>query len=114
MPRRIPTLGYPSRTDAVVALRKQGRSDRQIAAAIGIEVPAVAALACSARRTKGMRATDHSRTIVVPNDILDRLRPAAARRGVAVNVLVRDLLDVIADDSLCDAILEDGSQEAAR
>ena len=114
MPARIPTLGYPSRSDAVLGLRKQGLSDAQIAATIGIEVSTVAALACSAKRTKGSRSTAHSRTIVVPNDILDRLLPCATARGVTVNVLVRDLLDVIADDDLCAAILEDGQPEAAR
>lgn len=40
----IPCLGYPSRTAAVLALRGQGLSTREIAVRIGIEVKTVAAL----------------------------------------------------------------------
>jgi hypothetical protein len=35
------------------------------------------------------------------------LRPEAARRDVSVDRLVRDLLDVIAEDKLATAILDD-------
>ncbi len=40
-------------------------------------------------------------------DLVRRLRPEAARRGVSVAALVRDLLDVVAADQLVGAILDD-------
>jgi len=36
-----------------------------------------------------------------------RLRPEAARREVSVDRLIRDLLDIIVDDKLTTAILDD-------
>ena len=47
------TLGYPSRTDAVLALAAQGLDRRAIAARIGIAPSTVAALVSSAQRAKG-------------------------------------------------------------
>ncbi len=45
-------------------------------------------------------------------DLVRRLRPEAARRGVSVAALVRDLLDVVAADQLVDAILDDTDSES--
>ena len=45
--------------------------------------------------------------IEVEHDLITRLRPEAARREVTVNRLIRDLLDVIVDDKLTTAILDD-------
>lgn len=47
------TLGYPTRTDAVIALAAQGLDNRAIGAAIGISPSTVAALTASAARAKG-------------------------------------------------------------
>ncbi len=44
-------------------------------------------------------------------DLVRQLRPAAARRGLSVAALVRDLLDVVAADQLTDAILDDANVE---
>ncbi|MBO9380295.1 hypothetical protein GG804_26370 [Sphingomonas histidinilytica] len=51
-----PCLGYPSRTDAIMAFRAQGRSTRDIADAIGITKSTVAALEASKRRDRSQPA----------------------------------------------------------
>ncbi|WP_407496808.1 hypothetical protein [Pseudooceanicola sp. MF1-13] len=53
-------------------------------------------------------AEQNGRTVLVPNDILHQLKPAADQRGISVNELVRRLLDTAAFDSLVDAILDEG------
>lgn len=55
------TLGYPTRTEAVIALAAQGLDNRAIGARIGISPSTVAALAASAARAKGR--TGLSRTM---------------------------------------------------
>lgn len=110
MPTEILTLGYPSRTDAVIALRRQGLTTRQIAERIGVEVKTVSALEHSALRSakRAKRpAEEHGRTILFPTDILDRLAPHAARRGVHVNRLARMIVEVAVEEGMVDNILDD-------
>jgi len=115
----IPCLGYPSRTSAVLALRGQGLSTREIARRIGIAEKTVSALEGSASRTdrgagQGLgRSTLKQHTVCIDNDVLQTLRPHAERRDVSVNQLVRDLLRILADDSLVDALLDDDDARAA-
>ena len=100
-----PCLGYPSRTDAVLALRAQGMTNHQIALKTGISLSSVAAL-ISAKKYK--RPADlHQKTVRVDNDVLEALRPFAAERGIEVNQLCRNLLAAIVDDELANAILDD-------
>ncbi|HEX9837091.1 MAG TPA: hypothetical protein VGB90_09570 [Alphaproteobacteria bacterium] len=47
-----PILGYPSRTAAVVALRREGLTLAEVAARTGIPVSNVSALECCARRRR--------------------------------------------------------------
>ncbi len=47
------TLGYPTRTEAVIALAAQGLDNREIGARIGLSPSRVAAGAASAARAKG-------------------------------------------------------------
>lgn len=103
------TLGYASRTEAVLALQGQGLSNLAIAARIGIEPTTVSALACSAARTKrAIRPTEaFGRNIVFPLDVLDELRPHAAKRGMHVNKLVRIIVEQVVDAKLVDAVLDD-------
>lgn len=106
----IPTLGFPSRTAAAMALEKAGLSRDEIAARIGVDKFAVANLISYGKRAprRSRPSEKAARTVAVPTDILDALIPAAERRAVSVNQLVRDLLSVIADEtSLVDAIMDD-------
>lgn len=103
-----PTLGYPSRSAAVVALRRQGLTTSAIAAKIGIKIATVAALEHSARRGRPSRpAEELGRTVLFPSDLLNELKPHADRRSVHVNALVRRLIECIADDDLVTAVLGD-------
>tara|TARA_B100001105_G_C22195940_1_gene359014 strand:+ start:83 stop:514 length:432 start_codon:yes stop_codon:yes gene_type:complete len=47
-----PTLGYPTRTDAVLALVEQGFDNRAIAQKVGISTSTVSGLIASSRRAK--------------------------------------------------------------
>lgn len=107
MPRRKPTLGYPTRTAACMALNDQGLTSRQIADRIGIEQSTVAALIASGRGTN-KPYDGNARTVVIEASALDALEPAAVRRGLSVNALVRRLIYTIIDDDMVDAILDDG------
>lgn len=111
-----PTLGYPSRTEAVLALREQGISTKEIAKRIGIATSTVVALehsaGCSPKRAE--RPSEKlGRTIVVPIDVLDTLKPHATKRGISVNALVRRIVETVSDDDLVDGVLDDLETENA-
>lgn len=105
-----PTLGYPTRTDAAIALRAKGMDDRTIAKNLGIQTKNVSALISSRKNLK--RPTNNQHTMALDSEILAALRPAAIRRGISVNKLCRDLLATIADDDLANAILDDALELA--
>ena len=108
MPPAKPTLGYPSRTAAVVGLRATGSSSSQIAAAIGIDTATVAALEHSAGRRRQRRPAEaHGRTVLFPQDILEALRPHAVSREISPNELARRIVDTVLDEGLIDAVLDD-------
>jgi transcriptional regulator len=102
------TLGYPSRTAAVLALRGQGLDDVEIAGRIGIRRETVAALAISHERGRARRPAEaHGHTVLIPDDILNGLRPHAEVRGISVNELARRIIDTVVDERLVDAVLDD-------
>lgn len=106
----LPTLGYRTRTDAVVALRSQGLDTATIAARVGVEVKTVSALEASAARSKkrALRpAEEQGRTIVFPVDLLNELRRPAERRRIHPNRLVRLIVEAVVDGNLIDAVLDD-------
>lgn len=101
----IPTLGYKSRTDAALDLKRQGKSLREIADLLGVPSTTVSALLSSAKRQRDH--VENNATVVVPKHVLRALCPAAERRAIHVHELVRRLLETIADDSLVDSVLDD-------
>lgn len=110
MGKAIPTLGYPSRTAAAVALREQGLKYDEIAVRMEVSTSAVSGLLSSAA-SRGNRA---ARTIVVPVEILEQLSPHAVLRGIRVNDLVRKILRCITDDNMTDAVLDDADELTER
>jgi hypothetical protein len=105
-----PTLGFSSRTDAVLALRADGLSTRQIAARIGIPEQTITALEHSAGRARQRPkrpAEENGRTVLFPRDILDRLAPHAAKRCIHPNSLARLIVEIAVDEGLIDSILDD-------
>lgn len=104
-----PCLGYPSRTEAVHALRTQGLNTSEIASAIGISAKNVIALECSSGRARreSRPAEKLGRTVVFPVDILNSLSPHAARRNISTNHLARLIVSSAVDEGLVDAIMDD-------
>lgn len=105
-----PTLGFPSRTDAVIALRAQGLSSREISEQIGISTATITALEHSAGRSERRKrrpAEEHGRTVLFPTDVLNALAPHAARRGMHINALARLIVETVVDDEMVDAVLDD-------
>ena len=106
------TLGYSSRTAAVVALRQKGMTTREIANRIGVEVKTVAALECSAARTHhhGTRNVAIGVVGTIPLNVRQLLRPHAARRAISVDQLIREVVASVAHGNLVDAVLDDAEE----
>ena len=109
------TLGYPSRTDAVLALRAEGHSQHEIAKRIGIPTSTVSALECSARRRGGVSTgvRNHGevcRTVHIPIGVLQQIAPDAARRGLSRETLAALIVEKVAEDRLVDAVLDDSEE----
>lgn len=109
MPVAKETLGYPSRTDAVLALRAQGLKPAIVAQRIGIPVKTVAALEASANR-RGTGSKRPLATIEITVDIREQLRPHARRRDTTVELLATRILQTVAFAELVDAVLDDAEE----
>jgi len=109
MSKPIPTLGYPSRTAAVMALKKKGYPEREIAERIGIPIERVSALAISGRKAKKYDGSvaRPERTILLSAADYRSLSAPAAERGITVIQLVNRLLTVLVDDDLVNVVLDD-------
>ncbi len=97
----IPTLGYPSRREAILALAGEGLTIAEIASRVGASRKAVSNQLCHVRGKRGYQS--YYRIV---------LAVAAKARGITVQELELRLLDVIARHDLVDAIMDD-QQEAA-
>ena len=103
------TLGYPSRTKAVLALRSMGMNTRQIAVAIGIDPKTVSALEASAVRSRKERPErERGRAILLPLDVFIGLGPAAAKRNISPAALARLIVETVVDEKMIEAVLDDG------
>lgn len=109
MMRGKPTLGYPSRTDAIAALRAQGKETREIAEACGLSRQGVVALERHVRTANVRRDSTVRRTIVLPPELVDALAPHAATRRLGAREIALRILAAVAGDGLVDAILDDGA-----
>lgn len=110
MPPAKPALGYSSRSEAVIALRRRNLSTDEIARQLGITTSIVTALEHSAMRSRTRQvlpASQHGRTVLFPIDVLDRLQPHAAKRGIHANHLARLIVETAVDEDMIDAILDD-------
>jgi len=110
------TLGYATRTDAVIALREQGLGTRAIADRIGIEPKTVSALEASAARSRARTfrpAEEQGRTVLFPVHVLNSLRRPAEKRGLHANQLARLIVEAVVDGHLVDAVLDDAEADYA-
>ncbi|CAA0130238.1 Uncharacterised protein [Starkeya nomas] len=106
-----PTLGWPTRTKAVLALREMKMTTREIAAAIGIDVKTVCALEASAVRAIRERPQrQRGRAILLPLDVFDALGPEAARRNISPAALARLLVETVVDENMIGAVLDDADE----
>lgn len=109
MAAAIPTAGFATRTEAVLAMRASGHTTRQIAAALGIEPKTVSALECSAVRAakrSGPRVT-MGRGVLLPMEVLNRMRRPAAKRGVEPHELAVRIIRAVVLEGMIDAVLDD-------
>jgi hypothetical protein len=114
MPRPKPCLGYPSRSEAIVALRSQGLTTAEIAARTGIDAKAVGALEASAMRSMARtRAKRQTIGVMLPPRIMEALKPHAARRRVTPAYLAFRIVETAVADKLIDSILDDLGEDAA-
>jgi len=83
-----PTLGYPSRTAAAVALTGEGKSPQEIAELLDVSVNAVSGL-ISARNTRRPKERD---LLALPSDVSEALRPIATKQSIEIRELAVALL----------------------
>lgn len=113
-----PALGFKTRTEAALALKAQGLGSAAIGRQLGITQSAASGLLSAARRSVG-RGGDGSNvkplptsTGPFPSHIRILLRPAAAKRCISVDRLISEIVAIVAEDGLADAILDDGKAGA--
>lgn len=107
--RGAPTLGYQSKLHAAKALQDMGLSLTAIAKRMGMKNGGVSALLHHARKVNIDLA---NATIPVPGSVLDKLRPAAARRSMSAETLACLIIATCADHDLVNAVLDDEGEGA--
>jgi hypothetical protein len=110
MPGPKPILGYPSRTACCLALREQGKSNAEISSLTGIGGKVVSRLVVRRPMRRPRSAEPHGRIVLFLAEVLDELKPHAARRGITANELARRIVEIAAGENMIDAILDDGHE----
>lgn len=107
MANPTPTLGYPTRQEAVEALQAKGLTVGQIAKRIGMTPETVRVTLC---HIKYGRKRAEMRPVLVHSKTMDQLHDEAAARGLNVPELIRLLLGSIIAGDLFNAILDDAEE----
>lgn len=102
MPNPVPTLGYPTRVAAVIALDKQGLPAQDIADQIGMTKERVTRILWESSDNPGRRAN-----MVVQHGVLVALTPHANRRRMTSRTLASRILRTVVESGLVDAVLDD-------
>ena len=111
-----PCLGFSSRTEAVIALRKRGLTTDAIAAQIGITTHQVISLEASARRhdrNADQAAKLSDSALLLPPRLIHALTPHADRRGISPAMLAFRIVETVIAEKMVDAVLDDLSERAA-
>lgn len=112
MPAGKPTLGYPTRTDAILALEAQGLSPVEIGRKLSMPPSSVSVLSAGGRRSLKRRdAEGFMRMGLVPVELTAAMKPHAEARGVSLAELARRILTAVLDDKIVDAVLDDGGKK---
>jgi hypothetical protein len=99
-----PALGYPSRTEAALALQAQGHSLKQIADKIGIPEKNVEALLYS--RTRARTDPPAERGYVIKLETIRALAPEAQRRCMTVGQLAEAIIARVAHNRLVGVVMD--------
>lgn len=99
-----PTNGHPSRTAAIFALKAEGKTERQIAAALGMAEGSVSSMIWKARRREWGKADQFP--VAIDGNLRADLEREASKRGVYVPTLVNQLLRAIVADKLVSAVID--------
>jgi len=115
--RGIPTLGFETRTEAVVALRGEGKSREEVARELKTTANNVKNLEAYAAKTPAVlkarrKQQQDRRRITISDPTVDTLERHALARSITFQELARRLLDAIARDGLVDNVLDDGDEIA--
>lgn len=115
-----PTLGYPTRTAAVMALRRQDFPWKAIAEKLGISPENARALGSSTRKLAAKPAMPGNRgrkpaadagpavlTDLFPYHQKEMMREHARKRGLTVPQLIQRIVETVFDDNMVDAVLDD-------
>lgn len=109
-----PSLGYPTRTAAIEALRKRGMETREIADELGTSTGNVIGLEWRAARPRSAASSGrHDPMITVPNDVMQQLRAHAFRRRISMTRLAARILAAVAGAGMVDQVL-DGKRRKER
>ena len=103
--RGKPTNGHPSCTEAIFALKAEGKSERQIAQALGLAVGSVSSMIWKRRRREWSKADQFP--VTIDGNLRADLEREASRRGVYVGTLVNQLLRAIVADKLVSAVIDE-------
>jgi cyanate lyase len=102
---RLPTIGYATRTEAVVALRKAGLSTPEIMEKIGADKPNSVYILERQNRRKKDTTKKVRLALVLHEDTLISLNPHAERRDITVNDLCQRLIETIVSANMTYEIL---------
>lgn len=109
MAKCIPTLGYPSQTAAVLALRERGWKTDDIARRLGVAYSRVTSLELAATKA-AVRRRDLG--IRLPQELTRKLAPHALDRGLSATGLASKIITTVLEEGLLTAVLDDGGSDA--
>jgi transcriptional regulator len=94
------TLGFPSKSAAIIALRDRGLTEGQVAKRLGMRPRTVSSMEVRARRRL-------KRSFDLPENLFQDLKTQAWMRGLRPDILAERLLTTIISDRLIDAVLDE-------
>lgn len=117
LPVPIPTAGYPSRTQAIRALLKDGKTPGETADKLGVELKMVQTIGGRSvpkyPRQRKPRTNAGASRVNVSDKIRTALLPYAAERNIDVNTLIRSILMTVVKSDLVLAVLDDEPRRTA-
>jgi transposase len=95
-------MGYASKTEAILALRAKGMTDREIAPLVGLSPKTLASMV-----SKWKRVHAEGRTIKLPPNVFHDLKREGRRRSLTPDEMAKQVLTAVCADRLFAALLDD-------